>query len=251
MRSLAVEKLFNRAIELTDSYCKVKITDGWEQRDDYQEIKDDRENNNTIDELTQDKEDDHGEFEFPIFTKNDFNLFQVNTKHTEFKNKQDWINHGNSVRCLRGYNKFDCVSVMATLIKDIAENLSCPAKIEIINTGNPSADSTLLFIAVNRKGPLKNIKKWGEDAFIMDIWFRNQLPGFSKKGAFWVNDELQFNCFFNNAYVQRSPLFFSVMCTILDTTDPTDTTDTTNTAAQAVTTGTKNKMPTRKPEVIS
>ena len=44
------------------------------------------------------------------------------------------------------------------------------------------------FIVVNRNGNLQDLRQWGADDFIIDVWHQNQFPNDFLPGVFWADD---------------------------------------------------------------
>ena len=76
----------------------------------------------------------------------------------------------------------DCAATVANLMLQAVNKSIYKSRIEIL-TINQHA-----FVVVNRKAALISPEHWGENAFIIDLWFSNQFPKFQQKAVFWAND---------------------------------------------------------------
>jgi hypothetical protein len=75
----------------------------------------------------------------------------------------------------------DCAAAAAVEFLTLVESTDFEAKVEIISS------TTHAFVVVNRNGDVRTPVAWGDDAFVLDVWYQNQFPKDAVKGAFWAN----------------------------------------------------------------
>ncbi|MCK5817813.1 MAG: hypothetical protein KAH18_00875 [Psychromonas sp.] len=99
------------------------------------------------------------------------------------QDKEYWIARGKSTYVHKNGNSFDCAAAVANLMLQIVDHCIDDARIEIITVQNTHA-----FVVINRRQELEFFQGWGEDSFIVDIWFSNQFPKFYQASVFWADD---------------------------------------------------------------
>lgn len=174
MRSDISRSLFPRIVALSYNLHSISITDA---------IRDDLGGNTT--EIT-------GEY-----TTNSMELAFANTQDwtgrsparildERFINqdKEYWLNRGNKAFACKSGNRMDCVAATAYLVLQYLNPPSYDARIEILTIENHP------IVVVNRRGVIDLFEHWGDNCFIIDIWYNNHFPKYRAHAVFWADDIL-------------------------------------------------------------
>ena len=98
------------------------------------------------------------------------------------QSREGWVRQGERTLTLGKGVCTDCAAAAAVRFLKVANASKYLARVEILSTGWHA------FVLVNRQGSLKACERWGEGAFVLDIWYQNQFPMNQVSGAFWVSD---------------------------------------------------------------
>ncbi|MCK5818954.1 MAG: hypothetical protein KAH18_06800 [Psychromonas sp.] len=98
------------------------------------------------------------------------------------QNKESWLNQGRQTVSLKTGNCIDCAAAVAYLVLLHLHPPSYDAKIEILTVENHP------FVVVNRRASIELFTRWGDNCFIIDMWYSNQCPKYHVPAAFWADD---------------------------------------------------------------
>ena len=78
----------------------------------------------------------------------------------------------------------DCAAAAALEVCRSIDNFDFEFRVEIISTGRHA------MVLVGREGNnIRSMETWGQDAFVIDVWYQNQFAKDRVAGAFWATDE--------------------------------------------------------------
>ncbi|MCK5819574.1 MAG: hypothetical protein KAH18_10075 [Psychromonas sp.] len=95
-----------------------------------------------------------------------------------------WFMQGHRTFNIKEGNSYDFAAMAATQLYGVIAEYETGASLEVINGLNHP------FAVVNRKGLVKCVETWGQNAFVIDPWHQNQFPQGSVEGNFWVLEEI-------------------------------------------------------------
>lgn len=100
------------------------------------------------------------------------------------QDREDWIEQGHRTLAARRGVCTDCAAAAAVKFLEIVDASDYEARVEIISS------TTHAFVVVDRD-PASDVRApnaWGDDCFIIDVWYQNQFTKFAVAGAFWMQD---------------------------------------------------------------
>jgi len=100
------------------------------------------------------------------------------------QNEASWLAHGKRSFLKKRGNSIDCTAAVVNLMLQYINRSIYNGRIEILLIEDHA------FVVVNRRGPLMCPEHWGEDTFVIDLWFSNQFPKYQTPAVFWADDHL-------------------------------------------------------------
>jgi len=100
------------------------------------------------------------------------------------QSKESWLAQGRSTLGKGKGVCTDCAAAAAVKFLEFLEPSPYEAKVEIISS------TTHAFVVVNRTGAVRSPEAWGDDCFVIDVWYQNQFQRNATAGALWANDRI-------------------------------------------------------------
>jgi hypothetical protein len=98
------------------------------------------------------------------------------------QSKESWLVQGRNTLAKGKGVCTDCAAAAAVKFLEFLEPSPYEAKVEVISS------TTHAFVVVNRAGAVRTPAAWGDDCFVIDVWYQNQFGRHAKAGAFWADD---------------------------------------------------------------